>query len=1352
MSKPFSILNRIFSFSKGSKRNRSNADRLISTTEHGEEPDSHDPDDALHPSGSVRTTGGIGGLGKGITNAASEIGRSNTRAAADRKGGEMGFRKRLLRRASMSASDLLSWGYEKNTRHESREHHQKDFKPRETSGHLFGEEPDQPQNLHQGHDDHDNNPHPNNRMVVGPTPNNGGNERYNEADGATHTRSQEGEELTRLLRSSSANYRIIRETDYRDMDPLEHPINAIALDRRPSIPLLSSNQANPPTAWLSQQAGSVAFPPQHVPLVHVPSVTSNSSASTYKVTVHRRRIHSRTSFPEANRALDHLHSSSPMAPTSTPSVSPHSSEDWHGTPSEEIIPRRTMVKPSGIPKFRVQSDLSQTRNNSTIIAEPKALKQQVLPSMLPRRSSKHQSPARHTEQKGLVAGGARVTSQLYPVAPLRTVPPASHRTPSLPLQASNLKNNQGPGQASRSSVRLLHQSGSSSRASNSETAFCSTATLEISRASIRNEEAYDGITKEADQTWTGHEASLTHSMISKTSTHKTPTKARNVLKKRRGKSQARIADSSVAPTEKVTSIKSEESPIGAGDESDKDLSHSNLRTVLGVLHAVGDVVERLHGSAVGEEALSPPRRQYTDDWDFVSHCDLPAMPTFASCQTSMSPHSNKGIHSTDKKATVPSGRSKLTIDSPHNRVRLARLRRDPSVVSLLDMYKSDGTLEEDAFSNTPPSKLLQRTVSDGGLKLVQTTTRLQKEANPKGTTKGGIHPESRNSQMRRAYTEALNEASPDSMLGIKSSKTPSKSPSALRGVSDLAENHARRSPPHSDLVSFHSGEPRDLDHRLAPDSRSNEALDSEFYVEEHASLSTDNGQSGLMIDVSLLVEPGSLSRANDASCESSPMVETPIEPLDAEYPLSSHHHAVDIKRNESTVGSGSIPRSPNRRASEVFAFLNRTPLDSDEMLDARYNNGGDEVAASTQISHQTNPIIHDLPQRRLTPVLKSPMQASSPSKRPSGPRTIARSNATLSLSTANTITPFNLSSHDETPQQPPHPTLPSSVPSPEGRSPEPLTGATFASDSFASQNTTDRSLYRGIYKLLNDTPAGRDKVAHGNTARSTTRLSTILPTRDFNSLLFDAVDVNKSLPTPPSPSDSDVDARTDAHKPLQILTPSSAIIEHLPSNQGNLSRHNSTKSNVAVVQQPQHNLNGTVKEKVAMWESTTSLTVEKCEATRQPPLRPGQAEPDQRSVKWSEVASSDKRDSVLRDGRTFNSSKPTGKMFGPRTPTKRPTNGTRSPRDGPTPERSNKHTDVNLGYPFSQDLFPAILSPGGPAVAKPNSYLHTPQRSSSKDEHSPASSSKLGAYGREIMALARSRSGARAKRPDANPL
>jgi hypothetical protein len=229
MGKSFGLLHRIFSFSRGSKRSGSNFD-ILNTNEHGQDPDTQDPDETLHQNGSIRTTGGIGGLGRGITNAASEITRSNT-AATNNKGGENGLRKRLLRRASLSASDLLSWGHEKSTKRVTSKDTQNGFGPPVSSTHNNKAREISKQPLRTGlegtHETHHGIPelglknnisHYNNRVVEGLALGNGSSKRGKQDN--RHLASKENEDLTRLLRTSSANYRVISETDYRDMDPL----------------------------------------------------------------------------------------------------------------------------------------------------------------------------------------------------------------------------------------------------------------------------------------------------------------------------------------------------------------------------------------------------------------------------------------------------------------------------------------------------------------------------------------------------------------------------------------------------------------------------------------------------------------------------------------------------------------------------------------------------------------------------------------------------------------------------------------------------------------------------------------------------------------------------------------------------------------------------------------------------------------------------------------------------------------------------------------------------------------------------------------------------------------------------
>lgn len=225
MGKSFGLLHRIFSFSRGSKRSGSNFDYL-NPDEYGRDPDSQDPDETLHLTGSVRTTGGIGGLGRGITNAASEMNRSNT-AATDKKGGENGMKKRLLRRASLSASDLLSWGHEKSTKLVTSEGGQSGFgspRPRNKEARKVSNRPSRAdiegryERQHAEHGQKDNISHYNDRVVEGLAIGNGGSKRGRRGD--RYLGSKEDEDLTRLLRTSSTNYRVISETDYRDMDPM----------------------------------------------------------------------------------------------------------------------------------------------------------------------------------------------------------------------------------------------------------------------------------------------------------------------------------------------------------------------------------------------------------------------------------------------------------------------------------------------------------------------------------------------------------------------------------------------------------------------------------------------------------------------------------------------------------------------------------------------------------------------------------------------------------------------------------------------------------------------------------------------------------------------------------------------------------------------------------------------------------------------------------------------------------------------------------------------------------------------------------------------------------------------------
>lgn len=76
----------------------------------------------------------------------------------------------------------------------------------------------------------------------------------------------------RLLRSSSTRFAVVSELDYTSLPPLPHPINEVVQTPAASTISLAS--------------------------------TSTSQRGTYNVTVHRRKQHTLTEFPNANRDLD----------------------------------------------------------------------------------------------------------------------------------------------------------------------------------------------------------------------------------------------------------------------------------------------------------------------------------------------------------------------------------------------------------------------------------------------------------------------------------------------------------------------------------------------------------------------------------------------------------------------------------------------------------------------------------------------------------------------------------------------------------------------------------------------------------------------------------------------------------------------------------------------------------------------------------------------------------------------------------------------------------------------------------------------------------------------------------------
>lgn len=258
------LLTRIFSFSK---RSRPNLDPDFNPIPDAEvEGLGVCAESVLDPVGSIRTTGGIGGLGKGITNVYSQLpnkgskGKSTMRSGIlgsytrrigraprstsgpvtndpalvtsqdedanlnldAKESGGIGMRKRRLRRASLSASNLLSWGMNQNENgsndpvKETAPSSNRTRKPKESEKPTHLRTPS-------GYDKETDND-PLRREKKGSelrSKNLSHHERHGENRSSVGRRGQDPEEqLTRLLRNSSTNYKVISEIDYKAFGPI----------------------------------------------------------------------------------------------------------------------------------------------------------------------------------------------------------------------------------------------------------------------------------------------------------------------------------------------------------------------------------------------------------------------------------------------------------------------------------------------------------------------------------------------------------------------------------------------------------------------------------------------------------------------------------------------------------------------------------------------------------------------------------------------------------------------------------------------------------------------------------------------------------------------------------------------------------------------------------------------------------------------------------------------------------------------------------------------------------------------------------------------------------------------------
>ncbi|PVF97121.1 hypothetical protein CPB86DRAFT_786301 [Serendipita vermifera] len=1211
MGKPFGLLKRILSISKASKRSEdSNLDRRTSANELGQELSrtnrTKDDDDGYILAGSVRTTGGIGGLGSGITNAASEItGPSRAASTSGWKRGDHvgGMKKRRLKRASLSASNLLSWGQERVN----------------TPGKRILSESGRTEG-HQGL--------PNN------APGSLGFQKYNETNRpatmssehqarrraeSTHdgpvnkdTASSQvlaDEQFTRILRSSSSNYKILNKVDYWNLGPIEHPIDAIKDDEiksvlyaQPSEGILSPNMK----ASLDNTLPTLTRPLQRSStLTRAASIVSTTSTSAYKVTIHRRRVHSRISFPDANRALELLHATPSNSMSSSIEESPCASTAGPNLPSDGDSPHV----------------LRDARPLERMASAP-------LPSLLAANEALmlHKDPrhVRQMEASNSVRKQASSISQIRPVSILRASGPQSQRTgyPSSSINRSFASPAQGTKWKMMNDLNPINDSHKSDAPE--------------FRAESGVKRHYT-IPLKVDNSTTQDLRNLGSGLVEKASLRSfrsqdtnvitiSARKERNVLQKKRRKAQTSPVNS-INCIDGVQGGSSQSSLAGDGKTQPRS---GSLHSALTVSTVHRDIVT---ASAKDKHSLG------SDTVTSVKGSSLPVMVADLFSSGINTPRSTEDESPIKHKLqlfgrTIKDGQ-KLFPSTPRDKLRIAGLRKDPSVISLLSMYDRDGTIAEAAFSNSPVRK------ESGHLQPIPT---------------GNL-----------VYTESLDQL----VINTMQNKEPRGLPEAVKGSKLQVSAPTDTSFLSEDTAGSY---PFDLDH-----------------------------------NVSMMAEWGSLGIINESQANS---MELSRPGEDIQKKITS---PMDTERLQGT-------RPSNRRASEVFAFLNPQGLgdhtgDLSEDVTAGHGGRSDDDS--------------------------SPAEDSSPSRRALSLRTNRIVNSSSSKSKPSSARSKELS----------------------GISLPRIEGEVSNNDSFASQNTTDRSIYRGIYthlKNMSVSPGVFLTSTIGGKTMMNTGVQSVTP-----------MDTNKSLPsTPPSSSRStgtidlyqkllEADKDENTFIPLPAVTPLSPL--HIAF--GVTSPQRNIKSRIQV-DSPSPYFKKTVKERIAKWESTHPLIIAKQNSVRRngshriASLPMTQNQNDQHSLppaKFSEPKESGSQATPhkpvgLGDGRTFNANSGRLRLHGPRVMPSPASLGKVSsntmPKSTTTPKPVMKEatlakdmTSVDLvyGYPLPEELFPNVIDPAS-LVAATNDKLGTPRRPSVHGDPSPASSSKLGVYGREIMAVARSRS------------
>jgi hypothetical protein len=407
------------------------------------------------------------------------------------------------------------------------------------------------------------------------------------------------------------------------------------------------------------------------------------------------------------------------------------------------------------------------------------------------------------------------------------------------------------------------------------------------------------------------------------------------------------------------------------------------------------------------------------------------------------------------------------------------------------------------------------------------------------------------------------------------------------------------------------------------------------------------------VNTSLFVEMGSgghIESSDDGSALSSDVINSRREAARRRL------EGVDAPRKatgDGEVGENANLKSPTRRASEVFAFLDFPKEDPDSSFEIgaleEYSDEGKCLFGPVQSAQPLADVGEGDRISRLELDLGQPLVLStsllsantSPLKKPLGPRG----------------TPSAMSRLDDArkPGQilsriPRHTSLKHSRANTSAdTSSVPLTGATFESDSFASQNTTDRSIYRGIYSYLRDATSNpaNSGIATSKAPSSSPNTIQETPAGDgANPFLATPINMDKDLPsTPPSELEIELSPHSPAFrtpkrdvgtfKPLPLFSPIS------PLDAGMAAQIPRTPGTPSPSKRPYKSI---VKDRVAEWEKEKPLNIEQERIQRQISTR-GSSIPRSLSVKGNDTLSrgtsrpsnfDTSKSRGLGDGRAFN--------------------------------------------------------------------------------------------------------------------